>query len=289
MSASATASKLKIMRIKKHIGAEVSGVDLRQPLDCVTRQIIHDALIENVVIVIRDQTFTATEYRQAAEQFGELMEDQNRMYLADGEPLVSVLSNRLKASNGKPAKIGANATWHTDHTNQECPPKFTGLYAVELPDTGGETSICNMRAAYEALPREMQKKLVAMKTANTLISSERFKVANPDILAAQKASKMQPMIHPLIRIHPDNGTKAIWFHKSKTETVTGLNAKKTQSFLEDILKTAIKPEFTYLHQWRLGDMLLIDNRAAMHKAGHDFDHSQHRHLYRILVRGDRPI
>ena len=100
---------------------------------------------------------------------------------------------------------------------------------------------------------------------------------------------MQPMIHPLIRIHPDNGTKAIWFHKSKTETVTGLNAEKTQSFLEDILKTAIKPEFTYLHQWRLGDMLLIDIRAAMHKAGHDFDHSQHRHLYRILVRGDRPI
>lgn len=289
MRASTKASKLEITKIKEHIGAEVRGVDLRQSLNCFTRQRIHDALIENVVIVIRDQSFTSTEYRQAAEQFGELMEDQNRMYLADGEPLVSVLSNRLKASNGKPAKVGANAIWHTDHTNQECPPKFTGLYAVELPNSGGGTSVCNMRAAYEALPREMQERLGAMNTANTLISSERFKVANPDILAAQKTSKLRPMIHPLIRVHPDNGTKAIWFHKSKAETVTGLNAEETQNFLEELLETAIKPEFTYLHNWRMGDMLLIDNRAAMHKAGHDFDHSQHRHLYRILVRGDRPI
>tara|TARA_B100000676_G_C18087399_1_gene856239 strand:- start:538 stop:1407 length:870 start_codon:yes stop_codon:yes gene_type:complete len=289
MSASAKVSELKIKRIKEHIGAEVRGVDLRQPLDCVTRQKIHDTLIENVVIVIRDQNLTATEYREAAEQFGELMEDQNRMYLTDGEPLVSVLSNRLKASDGRPAKVSANATWHTDHTNQEFPPKFTGLYAVELPDSGGGTSVCNMRAAYAALPREMQERLAAMKTANTLISSERFNIANPDIVAAQKKSKMLPMVHPLIRTHPDNGTKAIWFHKSKTETVTGLNAKKTQNFLEELLRTAIKPEFNYLHQWRLGDMLLIDNRAAMHKAGHDFDRSQHRHLYRILVRGERPI
>ena len=211
------------------------------------------------------------------------------MYLAEGEPLVSVLSNRLKASDGQPAKVGANATWHTDHTNQERPPKFTCLYAVELPDSGGGTSVCNMRAAYEALPQEMQSRLGQMETANTLISSARFKIANPDILAAQKASTEPPMAHPLIRTHPDNGSKAIWFHKSKTETVSGLNPQETQDFLESLLQSAIKPEFTYLHEWRLGDMLMIDNRAAMHKAGHDFDHKQHRHLYRTLVRGDRPV
>lgn len=262
---------------------------MRQPLDAAIRQQIYDALVENVTVVIRDQDLTATQYRQATEQFGELMEDQNRMYLAEGEPLVSVLSNRLKASDGQPAKVGANATWHTDHTNQERPPKFTCLYAVELPDSGGGTSVCNMRAAYEALTQEMQSRLGQMETANTLISSARFKIANPDILAAQKASTEPPMAHPLIRTHPDNGTKAIWFHKSKTETVSGLNPQETQDFLESLLQSAIKPEFIYLHEWRLGDMLMIDNRAAMHKAGHDFDHKQHRHLYRTLVRGDRPV
>ena len=289
MSALAAESAIQITKIKEHIGAEVRGVDLRQPLDVAIRQQIYDALVENVTVVIRDQDLTATQYRRATEQFGELMEDQNRMYLAEGEPLVSVLSNRLKASDGQPAKVGANATWHTDHTNQERPPKFICLYAVELPDSGGGTSVCNMRAAYEALPQEMQNRLGQMETANTLISSARFNIANPDILAAQKASKEPPMAHPLIRTHPDNGTKAIWFHKSKTETVSGLNPQETQDFLESLLQSAIKPEFTYLHEWRLGDMLMIDNRAAMHKAGHDFDHKQHRHLYRTLVRGDRPV
>ena len=289
MSALAAESAIQITKIKEHIGAEVRGVDLRQPLDAAIRQQIYDALVENVIVVIRDQDLTATQYRQATEQFGELMEDQNRMYLAEGEPLVSVLSNRLKASDGQPAKAGANATWHTDHTNQERPPKFICLYAVELPESGGRTSVCNMRAAYEALTQEMQSRLGQMETANTLISSARFKIANPDILAAQKASTEPPMAHPLIRTHPDNGTKAIWFHKSKTETVSGLNPQETQDFLESLLQSAIKPEFIYLHEWRLGDMLMIDNRAAMHKVGHDFDHKQYRHLYRILVRGDRPV
>jgi len=289
MSALAKEQSMRITKIQAHVGAEVTGVDLRYPLDNSTRQKIYDALVENIALVIRDQDLTATDYRVAMEQFGELMEDQNRLYLAEGEPLVSVLSNRLKASDGKLAKVGANATWHTDHTNQERPPKFTCLYAVELPDSGGGTSVCNTRAAYEALPTEKRAQLEGMKTENTLISSARFNIANPDILAAQKASTKPPMVHPLVRTHPDTGTKAIWFHKSKTETVTGLNAPDTQDFLEGLLETAIRPEFEYLHEWKLGDMLMIDNRAAMHKAGHDYDHNQHRHLYRILVRGDRPV
>lgn len=288
MSALPQESTLQIRKLKEHIGAEASGVDLSRPVD---RDIIHrleQALVESVVLVIRGQHLKATQYRQAMEQFGELMEDQNRLYLAEGEPLVSVLSNRLKASDGQPAKVGANATWHTDHTNQERPPKFTCLYGVEVPDSGGGTSVCNTRAAYEALPEARRRELEGLQTANTLISSARFKIANPDILAEQLASKTPPMVHPLIRTHPDTGSKAIWFHKSKTETVTGMNAEETQEFLETLLEDTVRSEFTYLHQWQKGDLLMVDNRSALHKAGHDYDHRQHRHLLRILVRGDRP-
>ena len=84
-----------------------------------------------------------------------------------------MLDNRHTDSKGQPAKVGKNATWHTDHTNQERPPKFTMLYPVALPDRGGGTSVCNMRAAYEALPEDWKKKITDMKTANTLISSNR--------------------------------------------------------------------------------------------------------------------
>ena len=139
MSAVAEARTMKITKIKEHIGAEVTGIDLREPIDEETRRRLYDAAVDNVALVIRGQKFDAAQYQAAAELFGELMEDQNRRYLVDGLPLVSVLSNRHKDSQGNPAKVGKNATWHTDHTNQERPPKFTMLYPVALPEKGGGT------------------------------------------------------------------------------------------------------------------------------------------------------
>jgi len=280
---------MKITKIKEHIGAEVTGVDLREPIDAATRQRLNDAAAEHVALVIRDQKFDAAQYHAAAQLFGELMEDQNRRYLVDGLPLVSVLDNRFTDSKGGQAKVGKNATWHTDHTNQERPPKFTMLYPVALPDKGGATSVCNMRAAYKALPAVWKQRITDMKTENCLISSARFKIANPDILQDQQQAKVPFTIQPLVRTHPELGTKAIWFHKSKTERVIGMEPEETQAFLDELLEIAIKPEFVYAHEYKLGDWLIIDNRSAMHKAGHNFDQSQHRRLYRILVRGDRPF
>lgn len=280
---------MRITKIKEHIGAEASEVDLREPIDEDTRRRLYDALVDHGVLVIRDQKFTAAQYQAAAELFGELMEDQNRRYLVDGLPLVSVLSNRHTDSEGKQAKVAKNATWHTDHTNQEQPPKFTMLYPVALPDKGGGTSFCNMRAAYEALPQVWKTRITDMKTANSLLSPARYKEANPDILREQMASAKPPTIQPLVRTHPERGWKSIWFHKGKTERVLGMEPEETQKFLDELLEIAIRREFTYVHAYRLGDMLIVDNRSCMHKAGFDYDHSQHRMLYRILVRGDRPF
>ena len=289
MNVLAEEETIKISKIKKHIGAEVTGLDLRNSIDEEIRQSLYDALVDNVALVIRDQKFTAAEFQAAASLFGELMEDQDRLYLVPGLPLVSTLSNRHKDGQGNQAKVAKNATWHTDHTNQEFPPKFTTLYPVELPDSGGGTSVCNMRAAYEALPADLRQRIAGMQTANTLISSVRTKIANPDILRAQRELSGGPMIHPLVRTHPERGTKAIWFHLNKTENILGMGAEETQEFLAELLQTALRPEFVYVHEWKLSDMLIIDNRSAMHKAGFDYDHSQHRMLYRILVRGDRPF
>lgn len=283
---------LQITKIKDHIGAIATGVDLTRPIDKETHQRLIDAAIDHVALVIRGQKFDARQYEHATSLFGELMEDQNRMYLADGVPMVSVLSNRHKNTKGGPAKATANATWHTDHTNQLYPPKFTCLYPLSLPDSGGGTSVCNMRAAFEALPQETQDRIAPMKTENTLISSVRWSIGNPDIVAEQKARNEageKPTIQPLVRTHPERGSKAIWFHQSKTERIVGMEPQETQDFLTELLETAIKPEFCYTHEYQLGDMLVIDNRSAMHKAGHDYDQSQHRMLYRTLVRGERPV
>src|SRR5690349_21111447 len=230
-----TASTLKITKVKEHIGAIVTGIDLAQPIDRETQKKLYDAVVENVVLVIRGQAhLTPGQVQAAGELFGELMEDQNRRYLVDGFPLISVLDNRHLDSKGNPAKTGKNATWHTDHTNQEMPPKFTMLYAVAVPDKGGATSVCNSRAAYESLPEDLKQKITGMKTENTLISSARFAIGNPDIVKEQMESKKPPTVQPLVRTHPDTGTKAVWFHKSKTERIIGMTPEETQDFLQDL-------------------------------------------------------
>jgi taurine dioxygenase len=280
---------MQITKVKEHIGAIVTGIDLAQPVDPATQEKLYDAVVENVVLVIRGQAhLSPAQLQAAAERFGELMEDQNRLYLVDGFPLISVLDNFHKDSKGQPAKVGKNATWHTDHTNQERPPKFTMLYAVAVPDKGGATSVCNSRAAYEALPKELKQQITGMKTENTLISSARFHLANPDILKEQLESTRPPTVQPLVRTHPETGTKAVWFHKSKTERVIGMTPEETQDFLQDLTDKITQPQFCYAHEYQKGDLLIIDDRASLHKAGHDFDPSQHRRLYRLLVRGDRP-
>ena len=110
-----------------------------------------------------------------------------------------------------------------------------------------------------------------------------------DIVKEQKEAGAPPMIHPLVRTHPECGTRSIWFHKAKTENIIGMEPQETQNFLSELLEEAIRPEFTYTHEYTLGDMLIIDNRSSMHKAGFDYDHNQHRMLYRALVRGDKPF
>src|SRR5436309_2789558 len=157
--------QLEYEKVKEHIGAIVTGIDLAQPIDAATQKKLYDAVVESVVRVIRGQEhLTPGQLQAAGEIFGELMEDQNRRYLVDGFPLISVLDNRHLDSKGQPAKVGANATWHTDHTNQELPPKFTILYVVAVPDEGGATSVCNARAAYEALPDDLKRKIASAKT-----------------------------------------------------------------------------------------------------------------------------
>jgi len=288
-SAQYSNQSMKITKLKEHIGAEITGIDLREPIDAETHQRINDALVEHVALVIRDQDLEPADFQNAISRFGEIMPDNNSLYLVDGFPLMLLLSNRLKDTKGGPAKVEKNTNWHTDHTNHECPPKYTTLYAVELPDKGGITNVVNMRAAYDALSPEWKERIDPLQTANTLISRANWETGNPDIVKEQRETTKPPMMHPLVRTHPENGRKSIWFHKGKTDTVTGMDPYETQDFLGELLANSLKDEFIYAHEWKLGDLLMVDNRSALHRAGTDYDHSQHRMLYRLMVKGDRPV
>jgi len=257
---------MKIEKVKEHIGAIATGIDLRVPSTRDAEEALRRRRRKRGPC---DSWARASHAGPVASRWRNVRRadgDQNRRYLVDGFPLISVLDNRHKDSKGQPAKVGANATWHTDHTNQELPPKFTMLYAVAVPDKGGATSVCNARAAYEALPDDVKLKIADAKTENTLISSARMKTGNPDIVKAQLEAAKSPTVHPLVRTHPETGTKAVWFHKGKTETVTGMSPEETQDFLQDLTDRITQPQFCYAHEYKRGDLLIIDDRASLHKA-----------------------
>ena len=286
MQVVADTSTLKITKMSDHIGAEATGIDLSRPVDDETRQRLNQALVDNVALVVRDQHFTAQQFLDAVRLFGEPMKQDSPQFALPDVPLVKKLSNRNADKLGNRIKVGMR--WHTDHTNHEFPPKYTVLYAVELPDSGGNTNVVNMRAGFESLPADLKRRIDGMQTVNVRLGSAVKNKYNTNSIIMQADTAPVPVLQPLVRTNGDNGTKSLYFHANKTENIVGMSPADSQELLDELMERAIKPEFIYSHRWRLGDMFLWDNRSAMHKASFDYDQNQHRMMFRALVRGERP-
>jgi taurine dioxygenase len=278
-------STMKVTQLSPAIGAEVTGIDLREPVDAETRRRLNEAVVANVALVIRDQNFTPEQYLAAVSLFGEPMEQHFTQYALPECPLVCEVSNRHKDKSGKRVKHGDG--WHTDHTNHVRPPKYTCLYAVSLPSSGGDTAVVNMRAGYEALSETTKQKIAGMKTVNVFQGTASRRSGQSADAQAEKNS--EGVLQPLVRTNPDNGTRALYFHPVKAENIVGMGAVESQALLAELLEHAARPEFIYRHKWRKGDMLLWDNRSALHRAHFDYDPGEYRLLYRVLVRGEQPI
>jgi taurine dioxygenase len=271
---------ITVTKLQPSLGAEISGVDLSQPLDAMAKDTLSRALADHLALVFHDQSLTPEQYLAAAEAFGPPMRQHYSQHNMPDHPDIGLVWHR----NGQlPAE-----RWHTDHTNREKPPAATILYGVEIPSHGGGTSVANMRAAYAALPEAEQARLRELRTVNTLDDHHR------DIRADDMEKFGKPIVHPMVRTHPVHGSPAVYFHITKTAKIEGpgdhgMTPADSRAYLSDLLDRMIRPEIVYTHQWRRGDVLVIDDRAAMHRAHGDYDRSENRVLWRIIVEGDRPV
>jgi len=264
---------LKITPLHPSLGAEVAGVDLSKPIDAPTRQALDRALADHLALVLRDQSLTPAQYLAAASVFGSPMEQHYSQHHMPDFPLIGLIWHR----NGqRPAE-----RWHTDHTNRERPPAATILYGVEVPSAGGGTSVANMRAAYLALSEDERRRLDSLTTLNTLDSD------HSDTRQEDRDKYGKPIEHPIVRTHPVHGSRAVYFHIGKG-TISGMDPAASRAYMADLIERMIRPEIVYHHAWRKGDVLIIDDRATMHRAHGDYDRSQSRVLWRIIVEGDRP-
>jgi taurine dioxygenase len=277
---------LEIRKMGEHVGAEALGVDLSKPIDDETKRALNEAVVEHVALVIRDQKYGPNDFVQAASAFGEPMAQNFTKFTCDEQPLVNYVSNTYESAEGK--RVYHSGYWHTDHANRDAPPKYTTLYALELPEGGGgDTGVFNTRAAFASLSTEWQERLENLETVNgfrgTSPTAQSFKV---DVSA--KLIEDVPVTHDLVRTHSENGQKAIYLHQGKLQKFVGMEPEKSHELVADMFSVAMKPEFIYRHQWRIGDMLIWDNRQSMHQAYKDYDLKETRTLFRIIVEPEAP-
>jgi taurine dioxygenase len=236
------------------------------------------------VLVLRDQHFTPDQFKEAARLFGELQPHDKKEHHVPGHPDVYYVSND-EIVGGR--RIIPGETFHTDHSNHPRPPKATMLFAVELPSRGGDTQYVNMHEAYRDLPEATRRTLDGLKAVHVYLSKY-----SPRPLGAITAESLRdippPGIHPLVRTHPENGRKALYLNPVRMEGIVGMADAEALALIDTLMRHATQKKYEYRHRWRPGDWVIWDNRSVMHQANADYDMSERRYLWRLMLKGEAP-
>ncbi len=275
----------RIERLADHIGAEATGIDLCQPLTAAERDALNKAFVDHSVLAVRDQQLDPHQMVAAVENFGEIFQQHNTRFALPECPQIHYISNQDRYADGKRYIPGEG--YHTDHSNDARPPKATVLHAIKLPDHGGDTQFVNMQLAYEALSADMKQRVDPLQAVHVYQSkhSTRKLMSLPE---KSQATVPQSVTHPLVRTHPETGRKSLYLNPIRIEALIGLGEAEALALLDELLTHATQERFQYRHKWRVGDLVLWDNRCLLHKANGDYDHAQTRYLYRVMLQGDQP-
>ena len=274
---------VSISPISDALGAEANGVDLTRPLIQAEHDVLQQAVVENLVLVIRNQHLNPEQYLASVQLFGDTMPQHLTEMLMKDHPEIAVLDSRNAGADADGTVYTTGSRdWHTDHTNHAKPPKFTALYAITLPKSGGgDTGFANMRKAFDNLPPSRQAELGTLQTINK-IEDKAY------VSAADKKKYGVLQSHPLIRTHPETGRKAIYIHPGKVAKIEGMSEEDSKGFVDNLMDQIIQPDVTYRHKWRIGDFVIWDNRAVVHLAHRDYDPTEGRVMQRVLVQGEAP-
>ncbi|NKB56401.1 MAG: hypothetical protein GKS00_08700 [Alphaproteobacteria bacterium] len=278
-SAERTHKRIGVVPASGALGAEITGVDLSQPLDDETFAEIEQAFFDNLVLVFRNQDISPADQAAFSQRFGPTEEHPlgSRRGL-DDHPEVMVLENR-------PGKLGPrNDFWHSDISFGEVPPALSMLYAIEVTEGHADTMFCNMYTAYEELSeplRDFLDGLQAEHNAETLVT---------EVPSRVQVTEVPPgVVHPVVRTHPGSRRKALYVNPYYTSHFIGMTREESKPILEYLYAQATRHENIYRHKWRVGDVLMWDNRANMHYAVRDYDENMPRFLHRTTAAGERPV
>jgi alpha-ketoglutarate-dependent 2,4-dichlorophenoxyacetate dioxygenase len=270
-------------------GVVIGGVDLSQPVSPALKDRILAAFRDHHVVVFRDQTLTREQQFAFSASFGEVEPHGGRASIGKRYGVAHVISNL--GADGKPVDRSSspvsNYRWHTDKAYYAVPPMLTTLYAVELPSEGGDTEFANTAMGYAALPPETKRRIAELRVVFRWGASLGD---TGDGSASQAALRERPPVdHPLVRTHPETGAKALYLGNHSSH-IRGLPGAEGKALLDALLEHATQRQFVYRHRWRIGDLVMWDNRCLLHRALANYEMGRERRiLHRTVVKGTVPV
>ncbi|GIZ53179.1 TauD/TfdA dioxygenase family protein [Noviherbaspirillum aridicola] len=280
---------LEIRPLDAPLGAEVIGLDLAAPLSARDFARIHRAHLDHHVLVFRDQRITPQQQIDFSRRFGPLQIHVLHQFQLPGHPEILIVSNIRE--NGQPIGLGdAGVYWHSDLSYVDKPSLGSMLHAQELPATGGDTLFANMHLAWDTLPDHLKKQVGSLRAEHSyLCKYEALRERSPwrPKLSQEQVDKVRPVVHPVVRIHPETGRPALFVSEHFTTRIVGLPEDESRDLLQQLFEHSTRPEHVYRHVWQPHDMVFWDNRSLMHLATGCPD-DQCRKLYRTTIEGDTP-
>lgn len=286
----AAAGRLEIRPLDAPLGAEVLGLDLSRPLADDDFARIHRAHLDHHVLVFRDLRITPQQQVDFSRRFGPLQIHVLRQFQLPGHPEILVVSNIKE--NGQPIGLGdAGHYWHSDLSYKELPSLGSMLHAQELPSEGGDTLFANQHLAWERLPAALKSAVASLKAEHHYLAKyAELQQRNPwrPNLTPEQIAEVKPVVHPVVRTHPETGRKALFVSEHFTTRIVDVPEDESRALLDELFRLTTLPELVYRHQWQPHDMVFWDNRSVTHLAAGCPDHLRRR-LNRTTIEGDAPF
>ena len=263
---------MNVIPTGRALGAEITGIDLSKDVSAAQREFIFNAYTEHLVVLFREQSLSFADLLRLRELFGppglaanQLLGLGRKKYYTDDVPdEITIVSNIVDAQ-GKPlGALGSDeAFWHTDSSFTETPISASLLHAIEVTEQGGETSFLNMYRAYEDMPAGLAARING-KFANHSKVHNSTGVRRPEFADVTDPSKAPGVKHPLVRTHPVTGRKCLYLGRRLNSYIFGLSLAESEETLDEIWAHACQDKYVWQHTWRVGDLIVWDNRCTMH-------------------------
>ena len=280
-----THKHIEVRPLAGSLGAEICGVDLRDSLDDETFEEIHQALLDNLVIFLRNQDITPDQQKAFGRRFGEL---HIHPYIPTLEGHPEII--KLESADDGPGEMAYQSnTWHTDLTYTAEPPMGSMLHGIKVPAVGGDTMFLNLYASYQALSDTMKSLVDGLTAVHDIVAS-----MPPDFTrqswAPKQLARMQdvtpPVEHPVVRTHPETKRKCLFVNRNFTSYIKGMTLPESDALLGFLLEHIEQPEFQCRFHWQTKSLAFWDNRCTQHYAVNDY--RSKRQMHRVTICGERP-